>query len=106
MARISAGNKIDFFIRELGARRPSPGGGAAAALAGALGAALAAAGKLGEAVVAYAKAVDLYPYEASWWTDEGDVLTKLGRTAEAQQCYKKADQREQELDNLDAPLVK
>ena len=40
MTRISAGNKIDFFIRELGARRPSPGGGAAAALAGALGAAL------------------------------------------------------------------
>jgi len=40
MAKISSKNKIDFFIRELGARKPSPGGGAAAALTGALGAAL------------------------------------------------------------------
>lgn len=40
MADISAENKIDFFVKELSARKPSPGGGAAAALAGALGAAL------------------------------------------------------------------
>ena len=40
MADISAKNKIDFFVKELSARKPSPGGGAAAALAGALGAAL------------------------------------------------------------------
>jgi len=40
MANISAKNKIDSFIKELSARKPSPGGGAAAALAGALGAAL------------------------------------------------------------------
>ncbi len=38
--RINAKNRIDFFVKELGARKPSPGGGAAAALAGALGAAL------------------------------------------------------------------
>ena len=40
MTGISAKNKIDFFVKELSARKPSPGGGAAAALAGALGAAL------------------------------------------------------------------
>lgn len=40
MANISAKNKIDFFVKELSARKPSPGGGAAAALTGALGAAL------------------------------------------------------------------
>lgn len=40
MAKISARNKIDFFVKELGERKPSPGGGAAAALTGALGAAL------------------------------------------------------------------
>ncbi|OGX35692.1 MAG: hypothetical protein A3I43_00810 [Omnitrophica WOR_2 bacterium RIFCSPLOWO2_02_FULL_50_19] len=40
MADISAKNKIDLFVKELSARKPSPGGGAAAALAGALGAAL------------------------------------------------------------------
>lgn len=40
MARISVKNRIDFFVKELSARKPSPGGGAAAALTGALGAAL------------------------------------------------------------------
>ena len=40
MADISAKNKIDLFVKELSARKPSPGGGAAAALAGALGSAL------------------------------------------------------------------
>ena len=40
MAKISARNRIDFFVKELGERKPSPGGGAAAALAGALGVAL------------------------------------------------------------------
>lgn len=40
MTKISAKNRIDLFVKELGARKPSPGGGAAAALAGALGAAL------------------------------------------------------------------
>ncbi len=37
---ICAGNRIDLFMDALAARRPSPGGGAAAALAGALGTAL------------------------------------------------------------------
>jgi len=40
MVKISSENKINFFVRELGARKPSPGGGAAAALTGALGLAL------------------------------------------------------------------
>lgn len=40
MIKISAKNRIERFLKELGARKPSPGGGAAAALAGALGAAL------------------------------------------------------------------
>jgi len=40
MIRISAKNRIDLFAKELGERKPSPGGGAAAALTGALGAAL------------------------------------------------------------------
>ena len=38
--KISAKNRIDLFVKELGEKKPSPGGGAAAALAGALGAAL------------------------------------------------------------------
>lgn len=37
---ICAGNRIDLFMDALAARKPSPGGGAAAALAGALGTAL------------------------------------------------------------------
>lgn len=40
MIKISAKNRIDLFVKELGERKPSPGGGAAAALTGALGAAL------------------------------------------------------------------
>lgn len=40
--KISANNRIISFCDALAARRPSPGGGAAAALAGATGAALAA----------------------------------------------------------------
>lgn len=40
MSGISAKNKIDYFVKELSRRKPSPGGGAAAALTGALGAAL------------------------------------------------------------------
>ena len=40
MIKISAKNRIDLFVKELGERKPSPGGGAAAALVGALGAAL------------------------------------------------------------------
>ena len=40
MAKISAKNRIDLFVKETGERKPSPGGGAAAALTGALGAAL------------------------------------------------------------------
>lgn len=40
--KICASNRIDLFINALGARRPSPGGGAATALAGAVGAALLA----------------------------------------------------------------
>lgn len=38
--KICANNRIDLFMNALGARRPSPGGGAVAALVGALGAAL------------------------------------------------------------------
>lgn len=38
--KISSKNRIDLFVKALGERKPSPGGGAAAALAGALGAAL------------------------------------------------------------------
>ncbi|MDD5072808.1 MAG: cyclodeaminase/cyclohydrolase family protein [Candidatus Omnitrophica bacterium] len=38
--KISAKNRIDLFVKELGERKPSPGGGAGAALTGALGAAL------------------------------------------------------------------
>lgn len=37
---ISAKNRMDYFLKELGARKPSPGGGAAAAVSGAVGAAL------------------------------------------------------------------
>ncbi|MDD4879301.1 MAG: cyclodeaminase/cyclohydrolase family protein [Candidatus Omnitrophica bacterium] len=40
MIKISQKNRIDLFVKELGERKPSPGGGAAAALTGALGAAL------------------------------------------------------------------
>lgn len=40
--KICASNRIDLFMNALGARRPSPGGGAAAALTGAVGAALVA----------------------------------------------------------------
>lgn len=40
--KVCENNRINFFMKELSARRPSPGGGAAAALAGALGAALIA----------------------------------------------------------------
>ncbi len=40
MIKICAKNRIDLFVKELGERKPSPGGGAAAALVGALGAAL------------------------------------------------------------------
>lgn len=38
--KISAKNRIDLFVKELGERKPSPGGGAAAALTGSLGVAL------------------------------------------------------------------
>lgn len=38
--KISSRSRIDIFMKALGARKPSPGGGAASALAGALGAAL------------------------------------------------------------------
>lgn len=37
MGRISSKDSIDFFVRQLQARKPSPGGGAVAALVGALG---------------------------------------------------------------------
>lgn len=37
MARVNSKKSIEFFIDELQARKPSPGGGAVAALAGALG---------------------------------------------------------------------
>ncbi len=40
MARITSKNSINFFISQLQAKRPSPGGGAVAALVGALGVAL------------------------------------------------------------------
>lgn len=40
--KISSKNRIDLFVKALGERKPSPGGGAAAALAGAAGAALIA----------------------------------------------------------------
>lgn len=37
MATINSKKRIDFFIKELQAKKPSPGGGAVAALVGALG---------------------------------------------------------------------
>ncbi len=37
MATINSKERIDFFIKELQAKKPSPGGGAVAALVGALG---------------------------------------------------------------------
>ena len=40
MVNINSKNRIDYFIKELGAKKPSPGGGAVAALVGAVGVAL------------------------------------------------------------------